>query len=54
MVLNMLEYGRAKGYRIVSDPIEMCRIDAFETEDKSEYVTELQIQVEYGAVSCQK
>ena len=44
-VLQMLDYARQQNYRIMSDPIEMCLIDTFETEQYDEYVTELQIAV---------
>ena len=48
-VLAMLAYAEENGYRVVSDPVEMCRIDTFETEDYAEYVTELQMRVERAA-----
>jgi len=51
-VMRMLAYAREHRYRVVSDPVEMCWIDTFETEDYAEYVTELQIRVEKEETSA--
>lgn len=41
----MLEYAENNGYRPVSDPIELYKIDVHETSITDEFLTELQIQV---------
>lgn len=46
LVQKMLNYIRLNNLRAISEPIEMCKIDTFETDNENEYVTELQIQVE--------
>ena len=35
-----------KGYKIISDPIEIYKIDIHETEDINEFITEIQIPVD--------
>lgn len=46
MVPIMLEYCKENNLKICSDPIELCKIDDYETDYKYEYVTEIQIRVE--------
>ena len=43
---KMFEYIEEKGYKIISDPIEIYKIDIHETEDINEFVTEIQIPVD--------
>ena len=43
---KMFKYIEEKGYKIISDPIEIYKIDIHETEDINEFVTEIQIQVD--------
>ncbi|MFA9422713.1 MAG: MerR family transcriptional regulator [Sedimentibacter sp.] len=42
----MLEYAKANNFRILSDPVELYKIDVHETSNTDEYLTELQMQVE--------
>jgi DNA-binding transcriptional MerR regulator/effector-binding domain-containing protein len=42
---KMLEYARINNLKIISDPIEFCHIDEYETNTVQEYVTEIQIQI---------
>ncbi len=44
-VEKLMNYCLEKGLRAISDPIEMCRIDTFETDRQEEYVTEIQLRV---------
>lgn len=43
---KMFEYIEEKGYKIISDPIEIYKIDIHETEDINEFITEIQILVD--------
>lgn len=43
---KFLTYAEKNHYKIVGDLLEFCHIDGFETNDVSEYLTELQVQVE--------
>ena len=43
---KMFKYIEEKGYKIISDPIEIYKIDIHETEDINEFVTEIQIPVD--------
>ncbi|WP_312701556.1 MerR family transcriptional regulator [Sedimentibacter sp.] len=42
----MMEYADKNNYKVLSDPIELYRIDVHETSDLNEYLTELQMLVE--------
>lgn len=42
----MLDYCRKNNLKICCDPIELCKIDEYETDYEEEYVTEIQIRVE--------
>ena len=44
--VERLKNGCEKGYKIISDPIEIYKIDIHETEDINEFVTEIQIPVD--------
>lgn len=41
----LYEYADANNLRIAGDPIELCHIDDYETNDENEYIIELQIYV---------
>ena len=43
---KMFKYIEEKGYKIISDPIEIYKIDIHETEDMNEFITEIQIPVD--------
>ena len=43
---KMFKYIEVKGYKIISDPIEIYKIDIHETEDINEFITEIQIPVD--------
>lgn len=43
---KMFKYIEEKGYKIISDPIEIYKIDIHETEDINEFITEIQILVD--------
>ena len=43
---KMFKYIEEKGYKIISDPIEIYKIDIHETEDINEFITEIQITVD--------
>lgn len=43
---KMFKYIEEKGYKIISDPIEIYKIDTHETEDINEFITEIQIPVD--------
>lgn len=43
---KMFKYIEEKGYKIISDPIEIYKIDIHETEDINEFITEIQIPVD--------
>ena len=43
---KMFKYIEEKGYKIISDPIEIYKIEIHETEDINEFVTEIQIPVD--------
>ena len=43
---KMFKYIEEKGYKVISDPIEIYKIDIHETEDINEFITEIQIQVD--------
>ena len=43
---KMFKYIEEKGYKIISDPIEIDKIDIHETEDINEFITEIQIPVD--------
>ena len=43
---KMFKYIEEKGYKVISDPIEIYKIDIHETEDINEFVTEIQIPVD--------
>lgn len=42
---ELYQYARTHKYRIIGDPIEFCHIDNYETNDETEYVTELQLPI---------
>ncbi len=42
----MLEFAEDNNYKVVSDPVELYKIDIHETSVIDEYLTELQLQVE--------
>lgn len=42
----MIDYAKANNYKVLSDPIELYKIDVHETSNTDEYLTELQMQVE--------
>lgn len=46
LVPNMLDYCIKNNLRVCGDPIELCKIDDYETDFEDEYVTEIQIRVE--------
>ena len=43
---KMFKYIEEKGYKIISDSIEIYKIDIHETEDINEFITEIQIPVD--------
>ena len=43
---KMFKYIEEKGYKIISDPLEIYKIDIHETEDINEFITEIQIPVD--------
>ena len=43
---KMFKYIEEKGNKIISDPIEIYKIDIHETEDINEFITEIQIPVD--------
>ena len=43
---KMFKYIEEKGYKVISDPIEIYKIDIHETEDINEFITEIQILVD--------
>ena len=43
---KMFKYIEEKGYKIISDPIEIYKIVIHETEDINEFITEIQIPVD--------
>lgn len=43
---KMFKHIEEKGYKVISDPIEIYKIDIHETEDINEFVTEIQIPVD--------
>ena len=43
---KMFKYIEEKGYKIISEPIEIYKIDIHETEDINEFITEIQIPVD--------
>ena len=43
---KMFKYIEEKGYKIISDPIEIYKIDIHETEDINEFITEIQSTVD--------
>ena len=43
---KMFKYIEEKAYKIISDPIEIYKIDIHETEDINEFITEIQIPVD--------
>lgn len=45
-VPKMFDYAKEHGMDIISDPIEFCYVNEYETAIQDEYVTEVQIQVE--------
>ena len=45
LVKKLHRYAREHGYQILSDPIEMCIIDDYETANEAEYLTTIQILV---------
>jgi effector-binding domain-containing protein len=42
----MLEFAENNNYKVISDPVELYKIDVHETSVIDEYLTELQLQVE--------
>lgn len=42
----MIKYADENNYRVISDPVELYKIDIHETSIVDEYLTELQLQVE--------
>lgn len=42
----MMEYAKKNNYKVISDPVELYKIDVHETSILDEYLTELQMQVE--------
>lgn len=46
LVPTMLDYCKKNNLKICGDPIELCKIDDYETDCEDEYVTEIQIRVE--------
>ena len=43
---KMFKYIEEKGYKVISDPIEIYKIDIHETGDINEFITEIQIPVD--------
>ena len=43
---SIFKYIEEKGYKIISDPIEIYKIDIHETGDINEFITEIQIPVD--------
>ena len=43
---KMFKHIEEKGYKVISEPIEIYKIDIHETEDINEFVTEIQIPVD--------
>lgn len=43
---KMFKHIEEQGYKVISDPIEIYKIDIHETEDINEFVTEIQIPVD--------
>ena len=43
---KMFKYIEEKWYKVISDPIEIYKIDIHETEDINEFITEIQIPVD--------
>lgn len=48
-VHKLLKYAEDHSLKIISDPIEFCYIDEYETTDENEHVIEIQIQIETPA-----
>lgn len=42
----MMDYAKVNNYKVLSDPIELYKIDVHETSNTAEYLTELQMLVE--------
>lgn len=45
LVPRMLQYAARHQMTVLGDPMEFCRIDRYETEDTSEYLTEIELPV---------
>ena len=45
-IKKMFKHIEEKGYKVISEPIEIYKIDIHETEDINEFVTEIQIPVD--------
>lgn len=45
LVPKMLNYAKEHHYTIISNPMEFCHIDRYETDQVDEYLIELQVQV---------
>lgn len=43
---KLYEYAKSHQLQLAGDPIEMCHIDDYETNDENEYIIELQIRLE--------
>ena len=42
---RLYTYAQDQQLEIASDPVEMCHIDDYETNDDSEYIIELQLMI---------
>ncbi len=45
LIPKLYQYAKTHHLKVISDPIEMCHIDDYETADENEYLTELQLAV---------
>ncbi|MCH4072289.1 MerR family transcriptional regulator [Pseudoramibacter sp.] len=43
---RLFEYAKAHHLKIMGDPIEMCRLDEYETDHDEEFITELELPVQ--------
>ena len=44
-VPKLLEYAKINHIKLEGEPVELCKIDLYETNDPNEYVTELQFKI---------
>ncbi len=41
----MLDYAKKHDMEVLSDPMEFCYVNEYETANENEYITDVQIQV---------